>query len=110
MIVGTEMNAYGSPLIDQFDAPELAPVRSAFLDGAYFVYGHTSLQRAMGLGYQSDWARQHFPTRAERNAFYTQAGKRIPPGPAGQARSEGLAGLLAVGATPTPEAVLAAFA
>jgi hypothetical protein len=108
--VGTEMNAYGSPLIDQFDAPELAPVRSAFLDGAYFIYGHTALQRALGLGYQSDWAQQHFPTRAERNAFYTQAGKRISPGPAGPARSEGLAGLLAVGATPTPEAVLAAFA
>ena len=102
--VGTEMNAYGSPLIDQFDAPELAPVRSAFLDGAYFVYGHTSLQRALGLGYQSDWAQQHFPTRAERNAFYTQAGERIPPGPAGPA------GLRALGATPGPEVVLAAFA
>jgi len=101
--VGTEMNAYGSLLIDQFDAPELAPVRGAFLDGAYFIYGHTSLQRALGLGYQSDWAQQHFPTRAERNAFYTQAGRRVPTGPAGRA------GLRALGAAPTPEAVLAAF-
>jgi len=108
--VGTEMNAYGSPLIDQFDAPELAPVRGAFLDGAYFIYGHTSLQRALGLGYQSDWAQLHFPTRSERNAFYTQAGKRITPGPAGPAGSAGLARLLALGATPSPEAVLAAFA
>ena len=102
--VGTEMNAYGSPLIDQFDVPELAPVRAAFLDGAYFIYGHTSLQRALSLGYQSEWAQQHFPTRAERNAFYTQAGKRVPAGPEGQA------GLQALGATPTPGAVLAAFA
>ena len=102
--VGTEMNAYGSPLIDQFDAPELAPVRSAFLDGAYFVYGHTALQRALDLGYQSDWAQQHFPTRAERNAFYTQAGRRIPAG------SAGLNILRAVGAAPSPAALLTACA
>jgi hypothetical protein len=80
--IGTEMNAPGQPLIDDFAAPELAPVRDAFLDGAYFVYGHTALHRALGLGYQSDWARAHFPTRRARNAFYTQMGRRIPPGPA----------------------------
>ncbi len=81
--VGTEMNSFGNKLVDDFDAPELAPVRQAFLDGAYFIYGHTMLQRALGLGYQSDWAKSHLPTRAERNAFYTQAGNLIPPGKPG---------------------------
>jgi hypothetical protein len=73
--IGTEMNSPGQKLIDDFDAPELAPVRQAFLDGAYFVYGHTVMQRGLGLGYQSQWAKQHLPTRRERNAFYTRAGR-----------------------------------
>jgi hypothetical protein len=81
--IGTEMNAPGQKLVDDFDAPELAPVRQAFLDGAYFVYGHTVLQRALGLGYQSPWAQKHLPTRRERNNFYTRLGRLVPPGEAG---------------------------
>ncbi|MBN1313540.1 MAG: hypothetical protein JXB30_19195 [Anaerolineae bacterium] len=84
--VGTEMNAPGQRLVDNCDAPELAPVRQAFLDGADFVYGHTVLQRALGLGYQSDWAQTHLPTRRERNDFYTRMGRRVPPGKNGLAR------------------------
>lgn len=99
--VGTEMNAYGKPLIDDFDAPELAPVRDAFMDGAYFIYGHTALQRALGLGYQSAWAKAHFPKRSDRNAFYVQMGRRIEPGDAG------LDCLRALGSTPAPDTLLA---
>jgi hypothetical protein len=77
--IGTEMNAFGQKLVDDFDAPELAPVKEAFLDGAYFIYGHTLLQRALGLGYQSGWAARYLPTRRERNDFYTQLGKQTPP-------------------------------
>lgn len=80
--VGTEMNAYGKKTVDDFDAPELAPVLDDFIDGAYFIYGHTALQRSAGLGYQSQWTRQHLHTRKERNTFYTQAGRLIPPGSA----------------------------
>jgi len=82
--VGTEMNSFGQKLIDDFDAPELAPVREAFLDGAYFIYGHTVLQRALGLGYQSEWAQVHLPQVRERNDFYTSVGYRVPPGEPGQ--------------------------
>ena len=81
--VGTEMNAFGQKLVDDFDTPELRPLRRAFLDGAYFIYGHTLLQRAAGLGYQSEWARAQLPTRRQRNDFYTQVGRRVPPGRAG---------------------------
>jgi hypothetical protein len=88
--VGTEMNAPGQKLVDDFEAPELAPVRQAFLDGADFVYGHTVLQRALGLGYQSEWARLHLPARLQRNTFYTQVGRRTAPGRAGMARLKSL--------------------
>jgi hypothetical protein len=101
--VGTEMNAYGKPLIDQFDAPELAPVRDVFLDGAYFFYGHTTLSRALGLGYQSQWARRHFPTPRERNRFYAQVGRAVPGG------TDVLATLKELGSTPDPGAITARF-
>ena len=84
--VGTEMNSFGQKVADDFDAPELAPVRQVFLDGAHFIYGHTILQRALRLGYQSEWAQIHMPSRRERNEFYTQAGYRVPPGKAGVAQ------------------------
>jgi hypothetical protein len=84
--VGTEMNKYGLKLVDDFDVPEIEPVRQAFLDGAHFVYGHTTLQRASGLGYQSEWAQEHLPSRGERNAFYTQVGYLVQPGEAGLLR------------------------
>jgi hypothetical protein len=98
--VGTEMNSYGQKLVDDFHAPELAPVRRAFLDGAHCVYGHTVLQRAAGLGYQSEWAGAHLPDRRARNDFYTRAGQWLPPGQAGIQ----LAGRFTAAAS--PEAIL----
>jgi hypothetical protein len=89
--VGTEMNSFGQKLVDGFAEPELAPVRQAFLDGAHFVYGHTVLQRALGLGYQSKWAQAHLPSRRERNAFYLRVGYRVPPGRRGIFRLRQLA-------------------
>ncbi|MCX7668854.1 MAG: hypothetical protein N2439_02120 [Anaerolineae bacterium] len=98
--VGTEMNAPGNKLVDDFDVPEMAPLRQAFLDGAHFIYGHTIMQRALGLGYQSDWARRHLPTRRERNAFYRAVGYRAAPGKATMAR------LRELDPTGSPEAIL----
>jgi hypothetical protein len=84
--IGTEMNSFGQKLMDDFDARGLAPVRRAFMDGAHFVYGHTILQRALGLGYQSEWAQTHMPSRHERNDFYTRVGYQVPPGKANMGR------------------------
>jgi hypothetical protein len=81
--VGTEMNAFGQKLVDDFDAPEMRPLRRAFLDGSCFIYGHTILQRALGLGFQSEWAQAELPDRRVRNAFYTRLGYTVPPGRAG---------------------------
>lgn len=98
--VGTEMNRHGLKLVDDFDAPELAPVRDVFLDGAMFACGHTAAQRALGIGYQSEWARHELPGRRERNAFYMTLGRRLPPG------AEGLSTLAHQGVR-TPHALLA---
>jgi len=84
--VGTEMNKFGLKLVDDFDAPELAPVREPFLEGAFFIYGHTVLQRALELGYQSEWAKTYLPSRRERNDFYTRVGHLVEPGRAGVAQ------------------------
>jgi hypothetical protein len=98
--VGTEMNAPGNRLVDDFAAPELSRVRAAFLDGAAFIYGHTIMQRALGLGYQSKWAGMRLPTRKMRNNFYTQVGKHVSPG------QEALSDLKAEMYTPEPDAIL----
>jgi len=82
--IGTEMNSPGNKLMDDFDVPELDKHRQAFLDGAYFIYGHTIMQRHCGLGYQSAWASKHLPARAKRNAFYTAIGKAVEPHSAAQ--------------------------
>ena len=81
--VGTEMNSYGQKLVDDFDAPELDPVREAFMDGAHFIYGHTMMQRALDMGYQSDWSKHHLPSRRMRNEFYSRVGRTLPPGEPG---------------------------
>lgn len=101
--VGTEMNTYGNKLMDDFDVPELAPLRQVFIDGAYFIYGHTILQRTVGLGYQSEWAKSFFPERRDRNQFYKLAGYSIPPG-----RSS-LHKLRAFSQHALPDEILAAF-
>jgi len=79
--VGTEMNNYGQKFVDTFDAPELAPYAADFRDGAYVLYGHTLLQRALGQGMVSEWARSEFGRdRAKANAFYLEVGRRgFPP-------------------------------
>lgn len=88
--VGTEMNAFGQKLIDDFTAPELAPVKGAFLDGAYFIYGHTMMQRHLNIGYQSKWAASQLPSRAERNSFYTWVGRGLTPGITGVRKLQSL--------------------
>ena len=102
--VGTEMNSPGNKLVDDFNVPEMAPVRDIMLEGAFFIYGHTLMQRHLGLGYQSAWAQAHMSTRRARNEFYTAVGRSVPPGIAGAAR------LVRVNAEMDPAQVLRALA
>jgi hypothetical protein len=99
--IGTEMNSFGQKLVDDFHAPELQPLVADFLEGAYFIYGHTTMQRHLSMGYQSAWAKHTLPTRRQRNQFYAQVGRAVPPAPVGS-------GLLAgVTETMSPKDVLA---
>jgi hypothetical protein len=75
IIVGTEMNAPGNKFVDDFGSKELKPLVPIFLKGAYIVYAHSVLQRREGRGYLSDWAKQHFRTVAEKNAYFEKFGK-----------------------------------
>jgi hypothetical protein len=102
--VGTEMNSPGNKLVDDFAVPEMTPVADAMIEGAYFIYGHTVMQRRLGLGYQSAWAQAHMATRRARNEFYTAVGRAVPPGLAGAQRLAG------VNAEMEPGQVLAALA
>jgi hypothetical protein len=80
ILVGTEMNSFGQKLVDDFEAPELAPVRDRFINGAYFLYGHTLMAKMWGMGYQSEWSQNHLTDRKSKNAFYEAVGRLVPPG------------------------------
>ena len=78
IFIGTEMNQPGHQWVDDLDLPTLAPFRQPFMDGAYFLYGHTMLSRYAHLGYQSGWSRDQFKDRRSRNDFYSTVGKSLP--------------------------------
>jgi predicted TIM-barrel fold metal-dependent hydrolase len=80
VVMGTEMNSPGQKFVDDFDSAELKPVGAVFLKGAQIVYAHSSLQRACGLGYTSDWAKQNFKTTADKNKFFQSVGQSLKPG------------------------------
>ena len=79
IIVGTEMNSFGQKGVDDFDAPELDPVKEKFIKGAYFLYGHTRMEMLWGMGYQSQWSQEHLTDRKKKNTFYEAVGRVIPP-------------------------------
>ena len=94
------MNSFGQKLVDDFDAPELAPVRESFIEGACFIYGHTVLQKTIGLGYQSQWAEENLSSRHERNEFYKTVGKLVTPD------SQSKAKLMNIGPSETPQSIV----
>ncbi len=81
IIAGTELNGPGQKFVDSFDAPELAPYVADFMNGAYWLYGHTVLDRFGDKGVFSPWAGRVFKDdRAASFAFYADAGREILPG------------------------------
>ncbi len=80
ILVGTEMNAHGQRLVDDFNAPELAPFFNTFEEGMFILHAHTLLQHYGRMGYLSAWAAHAFKTTSEKNAFYREFGERMVPG------------------------------
>jgi len=101
VIAGTEMNKAGLKQVDDFSVPDLKPYLAAFLNGAYFVYGHTVLAKYFDKGFGGPWAESCFPERSKRNEFYIKAGKKIDPAKDYSDVTDSIA------ANVTPEAVLA---
>ena len=80
LCVGTEMNKAGLPFVDDFSAVELQPYIDDFIEGAYFLWGHTFLARNAGMGYMGEWANAQFGCdRAKKNRFYARVGRLANP-------------------------------
>lgn len=81
IIAGTELNGPGQKFVDSFDAPELAAYVGDFMDGAYWLYGHTVMERFGGRGAMSHWAEERFfGDRDAANVFYAKVGREAVPG------------------------------
>ncbi len=76
VIVGTEMNAPGNKFVDDFNHPVLQELLPVFLKGAHIAYAHSALQRELGRGYLSDWAKQF---GADRNRIFETLGRELHP-------------------------------
>ena len=80
VVAGTEMNAPGQKFVDSFSSAELKPLAPMFLRSAHIVCAHTVLQRELGLGYLSPWAKASFSSIATKNEFFAAAGRALRPG------------------------------
>ncbi len=77
---GTELNAPGLKLVDDFDSPFLSKYMDLFVDGAAALYAHGVMQKKLGRGMLSKWAAETFSSKADRNAFYSGLGRIMHPG------------------------------
>ncbi|MCC6697818.1 MAG: hypothetical protein IT365_19480 [Candidatus Hydrogenedentes bacterium] len=101
ILVGTEINAYGQRLVDDFAAPEMASLVEPAYEAALIMHGHTALQVRYGMGYVSAWAQSRFCSAKDKMAFYRRVGERIEPSDGNR--------LGAVGPEMNPEEVLLAL-
>jgi hypothetical protein len=74
IVIGTEMNAPGLKLVDDFECDALAPYADDFVDGAAIIFAHTLLVSA-NMGYLSEWATKNFADIAEKYRFYADLGR-----------------------------------
>ena len=102
VVVGTEMNAPGQKFVDSFSSAELQPLAPIFLRSAIIVCAHSVLQRELGLGYLSPWAKASFASVAAKNEFFLAAGRALRPGDEKKK-------LAAIDAAATPKQVLASL-
>ena len=78
VIIGTEMNAPGQKLVDDFDCDALKKHNDTFIQGAAISFTHTLLA-PLGMGYLSKWAKENFADKAAKNNFFAKFGKAVTP-------------------------------
>jgi hypothetical protein len=87
IIVGTEMNAPGQKLIDDFNSDALTKHTDTFISGAAIAFAHTMLT-SIQMGYLSDWADANFTDNKAKNEFFTKFGKSMFPQKFEEVKSE----------------------
>ncbi|MBR2363586.1 MAG: hypothetical protein IKA79_00145 [Lentisphaeria bacterium] len=78
VFAGTELNAFGQKIVDDFSEPALAKYMTEFRNGAALLSAHTILA-PKGAGYLSAWAEKNFASRKEKNAFFVKFGNAVRP-------------------------------
>jgi hypothetical protein len=78
IVIGTEMNAPGQKLVDDFDCDALKKHNETFTKGAAISFAHTLLT-PLQMGYLSNWAEENFADKAARNAFFADFGSNMTP-------------------------------
>ncbi len=78
VLIGTEMNAPGQKLVDDFDCDALKKHNEVFTEGAAITFAHTLLA-PLGMGYLSKWAEENFVDTADKNAFFSEFGQAVTP-------------------------------
>ena len=74
IIVGTECNKPGQRKVDDFETAYLRPLMKDFLKGADVLFGHTLLLRYADYSYSDTRAKDEFPDRKKRKAFFASVG------------------------------------
>ena len=97
IIIGTEMNAPGLKLVDDFTCEALVPYIDDFVDGAAIIFAHTLLSTTQ-MGYLSEWAGANFNDVADKYQFYAQLGRA--------ATADKWSALTAISAEKTPATIL----
>lgn len=82
--VGTELNKFGQPWVDDFDVAAMKPVAASFIRGAEIMVGHQRLLRWADFSYISQAAEAEFPELSARNAFFQSVGALPSPPPSVQ--------------------------
>ena len=76
IIIGTEMNAPGQKLVDDFDCDALQKYNNMFVEGAAISFAHTLLT-PLQMGYLSQWAGENFADKAAKNVFFAKLGSAV---------------------------------
>lgn len=87
--VGTELNSFGLPFVDNFESDALKPHWPLFMKGAQIMVGQARLLRWAGMDYCGEAAADEFPDLKGRNEFFAMVGA-LPCPP--ESMIEGFAG------------------
>ena len=78
IVIGTEMNKLGLPIVDDLSGEVLSKYKDSFTRGARILVGHTLLAQLAGMPYLGDKAAAMFKSVRERNDFFEKVGAMQP--------------------------------